>query len=444
MEGVVAFIVAIAGNIAGLLIARASWGNLCVLFVSTAFLAIGISWLMVKSTLRPAFLCLLGAVFSFSFYRSLPEWRSHGALTDSGVTSLQCQAYRLGYEVIKDDQNREWKKPCADKLWSPLAQGTESMNLEEKNQRIKASQNGVFDTPGLRLRQWIELKCASQTRLLQEWLRLFILGQQTFDPLMKKYLRGLRDLGLYHIMIISGLHISVLSLLFLSLCRTPLRILYGLRMMTYASFLNLEGMIRIFCCFCMLVYMNCVGCGVPVQRAGTFFVVSQFFHIFLSRPGLIWTASLTGILQIFIWPFSFIHVGTLVSWLSWIIVIIGLKKNRGTMSLVRMQFGFFLLGAAVFGLVSLSGWFFNLVIIPLMPLILVCSWLLVIRDMIPDFLGIWSESLLLSYLALLSGVGDWVGGWTIFNYNISSLLYTRGAFCVGLGMFLLSFFRTRR
>ena len=121
-------------------------------------------------------------------------------------------------------------------------------------------------------------------------------------------------------------------------------------------------------------------------------------------------------------------------------VVFVLHHDSGRGRILRLQLGFMLMTAAFFGQISLLSWIFNLMIVPLMPFILVCSWALILQDVIWTECVIWSKMLLLSFLDVLGWLGGDDAVRLYLYYDISELYFIRGACGVGLGMFLLSLF----
>ena len=432
---------AVSANIAGVFIARSDRLNQFFLLLSGVLFAMSAMIFLRRTKIQLAFRVFLLSIFFYSFYRSLPEWTSDSVRHESFRDLKLCGSQHSGFGVIEDLSNSvRWKVPCHLQHQSSDPEPLADVHSIKKSGSSGHQSHRLVNSLGSDLRSRIESESDRYERRLREWLRLFILGNQSFDSHLTDVIRGTRYLGLFHILIISGLHIHILGVLILGISLLPIRVVYGFRLTGPSFFVSWQCATRLLCCFGMVLYMNCTGFGAPVQRAGTFFILMQCVRSFFSYPGLLVVSSATAVFQVLFWPLSFFQSGTFISWLSWFMVVFVLHHDGGRRRILRLQLGFMLMTAACFGQISLLSWIFNLMIVPLMPFILVCSWVLIFQDVIWVDCVFWSKMLLLSFLDVLG----WLGGDEVVRsylyYDISELYFIRGACGVGLGMFLLSLF----
>ena len=441
MYGLWVTVSAVSANIAGVFIARSDRLNQSFLLVSGVFFVLSTMIFLRRTKIQLAFRFFLVSIFFCSFYRSLPEWAGDSIRHESFRNLRLCGSQHSGFGIIEDlSKSVRWKVSCRLQRQSSDPDPLADVQSVKKTGSSDLQSHRLMDSLGSELRSWIESESDRYERRLREWLRLFLLGNQSFDSHMTDVIRGTRYLGLCHILIISGLHIHLLGVLILGFTLLPIRVVYGFRLTGPSFFVSWQCATRLLCCLGMILYMNCTGFGAPVQRAGTYFILMQCVRSFFSYPGLLVVSSVTAVFQVLFWPLSFFQSGTFVSWLSWIMVVLVLHHDGGRGRILRLQLGFMLMTAACFGQISLLSWIFNLMIVPLMPFILVCSWVLILQNVIWVDCVFWSKMLLLSFLDVLG----WLGGDEVVRlylyYDISELYFIRGACGVGLGMFLLSLF----
>ncbi|MBF0440487.1 MAG: ComEC/Rec2 family competence protein [Oligoflexales bacterium] len=190
-----------------------------------------------------------------------------------------------------------------------------------------------------------------------------------------------KETGLYHILAVSGMNVSILAFCSMWCLVFPLRIFYSLKIISPNYFIILHNIIKYLVILILLEYTALTGFSPSCQRA---FLIYGFFlvlPIILGSSSLNLRLKITATIQILIFPIDFINLSNILSWGSYIIFVAGCaeglfeKENflGKLVVLTRIQIMLMLFSTAFVNQVSLIGLFTNLAISPIFPIIFILS-----------------------------------------------------------------------
>ncbi len=223
-----------------------------------------------------------------------------------------------------------------------------------------------------------DMKNAAQRHgvLLEAWLRGVILGEQAELP--GYVAQAFKRTGLYHLIVVSGSHVSFAALCVSVIVLMPWQLAYALRWVTPEAWVQLRAVMVTLAMTSAWLYAVLVGLPQSAQRALLGFLVFQASPMFFGTPSGAQRLLITGLMQGLIYPLGFASVSTLLSWGACLIVISGASDFRGTLTrrlsaLVAIQVRLTVLLAAVTGQLCLGGIVINLIVLPVFPLVFLAS-----------------------------------------------------------------------
>ena len=250
-------------------------------------------------------------------------------------------------------------------------------NLHESNSTVSA--------PAIVLKPRLHLlhKTDNLTEPVRSWIASITLGKRQQLP------RSLRDsfrlLGLFHILVISGLHITIIAVAGKKIIDLALRPLYIVRLLTPITWILLGKIISLLSCLLILLYGCMVGFSPPAQRAVLIFIVHQGYAWWESDATLTQKIKLVLFLQMFFFPIGFLSDSLLLSWGAYLIVLHCFQEVKQAKS-VGGRFAALLQGQLVitalilcfFKELSLLSIPLNILLLPLIPYIMLSGFLLLL------------------------------------------------------------------
>lgn len=217
------------------------------------------------------------------------------------------------------------------------------------------------------------------------WLMAFILGDQT--DLDKGSLQTFRRIGLLHLLVLSGSHLSVMAVLINGALKLPWHVLYVFRRLSSITWLRVNDASIVLTSFGLAVYSAAAGLSQSLQRALLSFVARFIPPMVGLSKSAHWTLSLAIFFQAIMFPANFLSITMLMSW-SGVLVLSVFAESAFRKSLWKIildatliQAVFFALSLLFFGQVGVvtipANLFFHLVFAVLLPFDLVgllCSW----------------------------------------------------------------------
>lgn len=254
------------------------------------------------------------------------------------------------------------------------------------------SRNGIFkarapfQAEGLLAKFSLNMDRFFQARLAKvpEDLRAFnaslLLGRTENLGKLKEVFK---KLGLIHLLVVSGLHVSFISWAILCLVFAPFQILYGLLILNPRLWFVLKSCLRIVSSVCVFLYAVGIGFPASTQRAVLLFVSDQLTQILGISLSVAKRLMCALALQAFLFPIDFLMVGSFLSWMTYLGIYGLVKGGESLYRILESQVALTLLVAGIIGQLSVIGIVANLLIVPLTPLIFSCA----ILQLFPDLIG---------------------------------------------------------
>ena len=248
--------------------------------------------------------------------------------------------------------------------------------------------------------------------------------------------------GVFHLLVTSGLHVTLVAHFCSLVCILPTRFLYIGRLINPGMYRHLSYTVTICASILAYLYASFSGPSAAAQRAALIFVTGQLTALF----GLSWSLGsrlrTAAFLQTLLYPVGFVGLGSLLSWTVYLIVMTSFQKGHGRPRahgkvgryskkffrsafgcLLRAQIEVTIVTVAVFGHLSIPGLAANLLLIPVFPPILLTSGLTVVAptEVIPallTFLRTFVE--FVRYFSESCNLANWLcsaprGGPTLFR-----------------------------
>lgn len=277
------------------------------------------------------------------------------------------------------------------------------------------------------------------------WLRAFVLGEQTKIP--PDLLESFRALGLLHLLVLSGGHLSVVATLLNLSLRLPWHVGYVLRRLSAVSWVKVTSISQVMTVLLVFVYCAAAGFSQSLQRALLCFisqVLPPMLGVSQSAQGRI---LLAVVLQALFFPVNFLSVSLLMSWCGVLLLTCFLESSflksylRVLIDAVLLQAVFFIFSLIFFGRVGLLAIPANMifqfifsVLLPLdiivlaLPLYSVDSKLAELNRMTLECIKFFSN--LQSHLSLPEIT---IAGWLTVNYPVGRALVV----VLMIGLFVL-------
>ena len=241
---------------------------------------------------------------------------------------------------------------------------------------------------------------------VQGFFRAIILGQ-TRD-LGSDLLTAFQRLGLYHLLAISGLHLTYVSMLIKNGLSFPFQLAYSLCLIRPGAWFLISWILRFLALFVVAWYSDLIGFPASVQRAFLLFILDQISGAF----GAKWDKKRERLLaalcfHAFLFPLDVFSLSSVLSWVSYTTLMIfysGKIRDWLQVALSQAVLTFFVAG--LLGQMCIAGFFLNLLILPIFPFL--TFWMLppLMGDLCPVFLRNLGATILLNFLDILKNLGS--------------------------------------
>ena len=215
---------------------------------------------------------------------------------------------------------------------------------------------------------YIDKKIKSLPHDIRPWFRALLLGDKSGIEESTKV--AFCFLGIYHIVVISGLHFGFFNQLLCDTISIPIKVLYSFRFINPRVYLICKILGHFFTMGLLFLYAKSLGFPPPIQRSYFLFLVhflGTFFCGSLSKNAKIYT---TLICQVIMFPIGFYSTATFMSWGAYLFIAF---ETKGVQSSFRWMIRPILmtsLSGFLFGQLSIIGIFVNFLIIPIFPYLL--------------------------------------------------------------------------
>lgn len=218
---------------------------------------------------------------------------------------------------------------------------------------------------------------------VSSWIASITLGKRKQMPTTLR--ESFRLLGLFHILVISGLHITIIALGSRKCLDLALRSLYIVRLLTPTTWLWLAKIISLLSCLLIIFYGCLVGFSPPAQRAVLIFIVHQGYALAEREATLSQKIKLVLFLQMLLFPIGFLSDTLLLSWGAYLIVLHCFQMVKQAPSiggklaaLLRGQLVITALILCFFKELSVLSIPLNILLLPLIPYIMMSGLLLLL------------------------------------------------------------------
>lgn len=200
-----------------------------------------------------------------------------------------------------------------------------------------------------------------------------VFGEQGLLP--KRIEDSFKNTGLYHLLVVSGLHVSLIAAMFSFTLRAPVQLGYSLRLISPRFWGQFSAFLRIIAAAGAMTYLSLTGASAAAQRSALFFAVRQVSLVFCGDIPIIFHLLLTATVQIMIFPLGFLSEGTCMSWVAYLVVanpVIRISSSiwRSFWSMLLLQVELMVLVTAIFGQLVVIGLVTNLLFVSVFPVVL--------------------------------------------------------------------------
>ncbi len=225
----------------------------------------------------------------------------------------------------------------------------------------------------LALREAFHRRLGADSPFMRDWLSGILLGERTALP--RKVTLAFKATGTYHLLAVSGLHVSLIALLLSLGLRLPFHAGYALRLIPAHDWRHYAGLLNVGAAVMAIFYLAVTGMPAAAQRATLTFVIVQLGAAFTGSPPLRVRLLLAATLQSLVFPIGFVSEGSFMSWAAYLIVLEAFQLRpatpRAAARLVLFtQFKLTMAAAVAFGQLPLLGLVANLFLVPVFSLLL--------------------------------------------------------------------------
>ncbi len=417
------------GFVAGVLFGRAGVSPLTLLFVLTCALS--------RARTRPAVgrAVVFFAAFAWGFANAAPTKEAN--LDNVRVVRSDSPLAAPRPVIIEADGRRfQATAPPGQAVVGSLRFKPRNGALSGGQSTFVARSQGIEDDSAFAsavagLRAWFHSRLEVDRPFMRNWFAGILLGERTVLP--RRVAAAFKSTGTYHLLAVSGLHVSLLVVALSLVLRAPFQLAYALRLIRPQLWRHVASGLNILAAVLALLYLGIAGMPAAAQRSVFTYLVIQLGGVTIGIPTLKKRLLLAAGLQTLFFPIGFLSEGCLMSWAAYLLVIRGL---RGRMLWTQVQLT--VMAAAAFGQLPLLGILANLVLVPVFSLLLVLGLVAVICG--PALPG---RELILamhsSFIEIVMGLGQLIEAFPWLSLSGDRLpAPCRGLFWILSAIFLLN------
>jgi len=178
-----------------------------------------------------------------------------------------------------------------------------------------------------------------------------------------------KNLGIYHLLVVSGMHVAFFAAITVIILEMPFRLFNILALLSPYLWTKIQPVLILVSAILTLLYCAQCGFSPATQRASLLFVSFVVFR-FSKKQEFLKIILFAMFLQVLFFPKSILETGNVLSWTAYIFVVDAfIHKKSGLKDLLRLQVKFFVLTLTIFGWCSPISLLANLMVTPLFPLI---------------------------------------------------------------------------
>jgi predicted membrane metal-binding protein len=210
------------------------------------------------------------------------------------------------------------------------------------------------------------------------WLNAVILGD--LDQLPEDILRAVRVSGLHHLLVVSGLHLTMVTYLFYAFIGLIPTLGYALRFIPPPTWLEVQAFLRIGTASAALAYFSIVECPPNAERALISTVTFCILKTFFGSPPLLTHLQIMLVIQSIAFPVGIVGEANILGWGAYLLLSharlkYGSNKSYRLIPLVVTQLNLCILGSAVFGELNLLPIIFMPALMPVFTLLITLTTL---------------------------------------------------------------------
>ncbi len=352
------------------------------------------------------------------------------------------QARRSAAELTSGEQARR----SAAELTSGEQARRSAAELASGEQARRASPPPLVHT----MRRYLLRQADNLCEPVHSWIVSITLGKRKDMP--HPWREAFRLLGLFHVLVISGLHITIIAMGGKKLLDLTLRSLYVVRLLTPNSWLLLTKLASLLSCLLILFYGCLVGFSAPAQRAVLLFLAHQGCALGEHHVSLTEKIKLVFFLQMLLFPIGFLSDSLLLSWGAYLIVLHCFREVKHAQSCggklaatLRSQLLITALILCFFRELSVLSIPLNILLLPFIPYLVMSGFLLLLLPASTPLAG-WIEYSHLFFLQQIARLAEIAStySWLIIDLHDSPPLRV-GLFVILILMVLRrSMFVTKR
>lgn len=150
------------------------------------------------------------------------------------------------------------------------------------------------------------------------WLIALSLGDRSYLP--RELETVMRDFGWYHIMVVSGFHLSLMGRAMLGFLSLPALLAYVFCLVGQTFWNGWRFWAWQMTWVCLFIYSCSIGLSPPLQRALLFLGLCEILWHFVGCCKHLTIVIIVLLLQFIIFPKSFLSMSTLLSWGGYLVI----------------------------------------------------------------------------------------------------------------------------
>ena len=179
----------------------------------------------------------------------------------------------------------------------------------------RVARRSSWEQSVINAREWVVRRCYSFGDIYG-WLLCVLLGETR--NLDMNIFNAFQESGIFHLLVISGMHIGLLCFAFLSLTLLPLKFLYLFCFIKVQTYLCSRFLFLFLACLFLLFYGSMLGFPTAVQRSLIVFILFVLQRYRWGPQTLISNIVNTFLIQMFLFPSGFLCVSNLLTWVNFI------------------------------------------------------------------------------------------------------------------------------
>lgn len=222
-------------------------------------------------------------------------------------------------------------------------------------------------------REWLRKSTRHLSAVDRVLVSGIVFGEQGSLP--KRIEDSFKNTGLYHLLVVSGLHVSLMAAVFSCVLRAPVQLGYSMQLISPRVWGQFSAFLRVSAAVGAMTYLSLTGASAAAQRSALFFAVRQVSLVFCGDIPIIFHLLLTAMVQILIFPLGFLSEGTCMSWVAYLVVANPAMRVSSSMwqscwSMLTIQVELMVLVTAIFGQLVVIGLVTNLLFVSVFPVVL--------------------------------------------------------------------------